>query len=702
MGHRIDSEGLHPTDEKVEAIVKAPEPKNVSELRAFLGLINYYGKFLKNLSSLLHPLNELLQKDKSWVWTEACKQAFQKCKLELTANSVLVHYDPTKPLRLACDASPYGVGAVISHIIDGEERPIAYASRTLTASEKNYAQIEKEGLSIVYGVKKFHKYLYGRRFELHTDHKPLVTIFGPKKGIPPLAALRMQRWALILLAYTYDIVYRKSADHCNADGLSRLPWHQSDVATETGIYYFSNTNDLPISSAEIAEHTGKDRILCQVREFILGGWPSVVTDKALRPYWLRRDELSIEDNCILWGMRVVIPPHFRDRLLEEMHEGHPGVNRMKALSRSFVWWPNLDQDIEGKVKGCKSCMAVQNMPPVAPLHVWQWPNRIWQRVHIDFAEKEGTYFLVLIDSHSKWLEVCHMNTTTSSKTIDVLGTWFAAYGYPEELVSDNGPQFTSGEFEHFMQRCGIKHTRVAPYHPASNGAAERSVQILKRALEKQVLEGKGKLTIKQRLANFLIHYRNTPHSVTGKSPAESFLKRKPRTRLSLLKPNLAQKMEEKQLKQKLSHDKGAFKARSFKKNDVVRVRNHIAGIERWRRGIVLKPLGPLTYLVSVGGKTRYVHIDHLLGSTRSEADSFGNGQNSGLEISSETHPEETDKSSNDSGDRDGTHSFQGQMQVQVPQSQILPSTTGSPAPQAEGEPRYPKRLNRHPPKRLDL
>ena len=154
--------------------------------------------------------------------------------------------------------------------------------------------------TIIYGVKKFHKYLFGRKFDLYTDHKPLVTIFGPKRGIPTLAALRMQRWALILLAYTYDIVYKKSEDHSNADGLSRLPCQQSDLATETGIYYFSNTNELPISSVEIAEHTGKDPILCKVRELVLGGWPSLVSDKALRPFWLRRDELSIEDNCILW------------------------------------------------------------------------------------------------------------------------------------------------------------------------------------------------------------------------------------------------------------------------------------------------------------------------------------------------------------------------------------------------------------------
>lgn len=224
LGFKIDEKGVHPTESKVDAIVKAPAPTNISELRSFLGLLNYYGKFVANLSTLLHPLHQLLQANVNWQWSSQCAHAFNACKQQLLSSKWLAHYDPKKPLRLACDASPYGVGAVISHVLpSGEEHPIAFASRTLTASEKNYAQIEKEALSIVFAVKKFHKYLYGRKFHLLTDHKPLLAILGPKSAIPTLAALRMQRWALTLLAYDYEIEYRRSADHANVDALSRLP-----------------------------------------------------------------------------------------------------------------------------------------------------------------------------------------------------------------------------------------------------------------------------------------------------------------------------------------------------------------------------------------------------------------------------------------------------------------------------------------------
>ena len=166
---------------------------------------------------MLHPLNNLLKKGQKWVWTDACAVAFTKAKEALVSSQVLIHYDPSLPIRLAADASAYGIGAVLSHVLDdGTERPIAYVSKTLSPSEKNYAQIEKEALALVFGVRKFHQYIYGRKFTLVTDHKPLLAILGPKAGIPSVAAARMQRWAFLLSAYQYDIIFKPTAEHCNA------------------------------------------------------------------------------------------------------------------------------------------------------------------------------------------------------------------------------------------------------------------------------------------------------------------------------------------------------------------------------------------------------------------------------------------------------------------------------------------------------
>ncbi len=209
LGHRIDVEGLHATDNKLAVINDAPAPRNIQKLRSFLGLLNYYGKFIPNLASILHPLNRLLCKDMPWRWTEECEKAFKCAKEKLISSEVLVHYDPSLPLRLAGDASAYGIGAVLSHRMpDGTEKLVAFASCTLTASERNYPQIEKEALSLIYGVKKFHTYLYGRSFTIVTDHKPLTAILGPKKGVPPLAAARLQRLAILLSAYSYEIEFK--------------------------------------------------------------------------------------------------------------------------------------------------------------------------------------------------------------------------------------------------------------------------------------------------------------------------------------------------------------------------------------------------------------------------------------------------------------------------------------------------------------
>ena len=255
LGHTIDAEGLHTSPKKVQAIQEAPTPHNQQELRSFLGLLHYYGKFIPNLATMLHPLNELLKKGISWRWSKDCANAFKQAKKQLSSTTVLAHYDPKLPLRLAGDASSYGIGAVISHILpDGSERPISYASRTLSTSECNYAQLEKEALSLVYGVQKFHSYLYGRSFILYTDHKPLTAIFGSNKSIPPLAAARLQRWALLLAGYNYRIVFRPTQAHANADSLSRLPLPHTEKdakVPDPKLFNIQQIETLPVTSAQL-------------------------------------------------------------------------------------------------------------------------------------------------------------------------------------------------------------------------------------------------------------------------------------------------------------------------------------------------------------------------------------------------------------------------------------------------------------------
>ena len=198
-GHAFSADGLHRLPTKVDAIRDAPPLTNVSQLRSFLGLVNYYAQFLPNLSTMLHPLNRLMQHNTPWHCTDACTAAFDEVKRQIGSDLVLTHFHPHLLLHVANDASPYGLGAVLSHSMpDGTEGPIAFASRTLNSAEQSYSQIDKEALGIVWSLKKFHTYLYGRRFTLITDQQPLTAICSPVKNLPSMTAARLQRYALLL------------------------------------------------------------------------------------------------------------------------------------------------------------------------------------------------------------------------------------------------------------------------------------------------------------------------------------------------------------------------------------------------------------------------------------------------------------------------------------------------------------------------
>ena len=435
LGHVISAEGLRQSPRKTKAILEMPAPQDVAQLRSFLGMVQYYAKFLPDLATVLAPLHRLLKKGAKWTWSQKENQCFESIKKMLMEDKVLTHYDPDLPLIMASDSSSYGLGAVLSHRMpDGSEKPIAFASRSLSNTEKKYAQIE-EALSLVWGVKKFQAYLEGRRFTLVTDHKPLKYIMEPGKAVPVTAAARLQRWCLFLGAFSYQIQYRGTKQHANCDGLSRLPLATSpkDEPDGVGVFQMGIVDSLPVTEKELRRETRRDPILSRVLTQVQCGWQETESAAEFAPYWQRKDEITVHKEILLWGTRVIVPTKLQDRVLQTLHDGHIGVGKMKGLARGYVWWPKMDKAIEGTARNCEGCQEIANNTSRAPLHRWEYPALPWQRIYIDFAGPfQGKMLLVCVDAHTKWPEIVVMRGTSADETIaalrsDCIGQWSTIY-----------------------------------------------------------------------------------------------------------------------------------------------------------------------------------------------------------------------------------------------------------------------------------
>lgn len=624
LGHVIDHQGLRPDPSKIEAITKLSPPTDVSGVRSFLGAINYYGKFVPNMRMLRYPLDNLLKSEAKFEWNQACQQAFESFKRILSSNLLLTHYNPKLDIIVAADASSIGLGATISHRFpDGSVKVVQHASRALTKAEQNYSQPDREGLAIIFAVTKFHKMLFGRHFRLQTDHAPLLRIFGSKKGIPVYTANRLQRFALTLLLYDFEIEYVATNKFGNADVLSRLidqhakpeeDYVIASIRLEDDIRSVAScsVNALPLSFRVVAQGTQSDPLLRKVFQYVRDGWPQTqLIESELKRFQTRRESLSLVDGCILFGERLVIPSQYRKQCLKQLHLGHPGISRMKALSRSYVYWPSLDEEVQAYVKACPHCASVARSPPHSDPVPWPKASGPWQRVHVDFAGPvEGEYYLIVVDSFSKWPEVVQTQRITAHATIRILRGLFARLGMPKILVSDNGTQFTSDHFADYCLLNGIDHIRTAPFHPQSNGQAERFVDTFKRTVKK-IREGKG--DIEEALDTFLLTYRSTPNRSLpeNKSPSEVMFGRQIRTCLELLRPPAVRKPEP------AIPDK---QPRFFSKNDLVYAKVYKRNSWTWAPGVVCQRLGNVMYNVWIEDqRMQRLHINQLRSRTLTDS-----------------------------------------------------------------------------------
>lgn len=538
LGHTISLQGIS-KGSNYDAVSKIARPKNVKELRTYLGAFQFYNKFIKDLATIAEPLYRLTNKNITWSWNKIQEDAFLQLKKTLTSNVILAHYDPKLPIGISCDASGVGVGVVLFHRYeDGSERPIAYASKVLTRSQKNYAQIHKEALSIIYGLNKFHQFLYGRKLVIVTDHKPLLVIFNNKGCNNILVANRLARWAIILNNYDYEIEYRKTQDHGNSDMLSRFASGEDldfdkredrdDIEMVCAIQYLTD-HVVQTNPYILMKESKNDPLLSEVIKFTRNGWPKNY-DSNLNYFSKIQNSLSLVNDCLFYGNRVVIPKILQNKILNFLHVGHFGVQRMKNLARTALYWPNIDKDIENLARNCKKCDEFRNTMPKVQNHPWEPASEPWSRIHIDHAINFlGSNWLVVIDSFSKYACVHRTSSISTTSTIRYLEEDFSHFGFPHHIVSDNATSFASKEFQDWCRFRGIACISGAPYHPATNGIAERFIQTFKRSMRK------SELNPDRALQEFLHQYRRTP-GLSGKSPSELLNNRQIRSYVDTFHP----------------------------------------------------------------------------------------------------------------------------------------------------------------------
>ena len=394
--------------------------------------------------------------------TRSVRVAFYKIKEEIAQNVTLPYFNPRSDTTLQTDASKKGLGAVILQ----DSKPIMFASRALTGAEKNYQNLERECLATIWGMEKFHYFLYGKHFTLETDQKPLASIY--KKHMVDISP-RIQRLVVRSFPYQpFDVQYRRGKDIPLADALSRVsPTPAEEDGIQLPIVAVNLiTSSVPVSSDEIKMihgETARDATLNLLRHYIHVGWPvdRRMLPRELHNFWNYREDLSMENGLITKGARLVIPSTLRSKVLEQIHEGHLGIEKCMLKAREAVFWPGISNDIREAVEKCGICQASsKSSKPIG--NVSDVPPHAWHTLGTDLFYWNKIDYLVIGDYFSKYLIVRRLPNSSTHAVIKELGLIFTELGRPFVLRSDNGPCYSSREFRNFLNFHQVDHVTSSP------------------------------------------------------------------------------------------------------------------------------------------------------------------------------------------------------------------------------------------------
>jgi len=567
LGHEVSANGIATDPEKVKAVQNWGVPKNLTDVRSFLGLCSYYRRFIPKFSTIAKPLTRLTEKDQIFRFGEEQEEAWATLKQKLVSAPVLAYPDPEIDFILDTDASGYGIGAVLSQVQDGQERVVAYASRSLSKEERRYCVTRRELLAVVFFMKHFRHYLYGRQFTVRTDHGALrwLTNFKDPQG-------QVARWLEVLGTYTFEIQHRPGLRHGNADALSRAPCRQCGMTESgedeascnmvTGSEGEETENRTPpetpveswlgegsLSMNQLIQAQNEDKVLSKLRAWIEAGgkpaWAQIAAEgSALKSYWAQWDSICLHKGLLCrkfcmtnnrTRMQILVPDQKRDEVLEVCHNavtaGHMGIRRTLSSVRLRFFWPGQRQSVENWIRQCAVCGSYKAPPKRrrAPMQTYRVGEPM-ERVAMDISgpwplSLDGNrYILVVTDHLTRWSEAYPIPDQEAKTVAEVFVTQFVArYGTPLMVHTDQGRNFTSRLFQEMCQLLGVKKTQTTAFRPQSNGIVERLNKTIGTMIASYIEDNQR--CWDEELSLLMMAYRATPHETLGLTPNELMLGR---------------------------------------------------------------------------------------------------------------------------------------------------------------------------------
>ena len=546
LGYVVSSSGVSPDPEKLESVRSFPTPNTVKDVRSFLGLCNYYRRFVEGFAKIASPLNHLTRKGVVFEWSSDCEAAFQMLKYRLCSPPILAYPDFSRPFHLYTDASQSAVGFVLGQVIDGKEHVIAYGGRELSLQETRYSTTEREALAVIDGIKRYQPYLFGRKFMVHTDHGSLSWLMKVKDPTGRLA-----RWALQLQQYDFYILHRPGSSNANADALSRRSYSPlqkpSPDSPSTSVAAIDNV----LSSVQrLHSLQRQDPDLAAIIQYLEDAQLPLGNSEA-RTLLLSIDSYYLDESGILFHLwspskrrvtsifsQVVIPSSLRYEVLVACHDdptaGHFGVFKTYEKIRARYYWNGMFKDIEHWCNTCVDC-AMKKMPrnkhkaPLLPIPV----DGAFDRVAMDIlgpfpvTNSGNRYVIVFTDYYTRWPEAFALPSTEAPRIAWLLvNEILARHGSPRTLLSDRGANFLSAVVKEVSHLINTKRLRTTSYHPQTDGLVERFNGTLAESLSMYVSTNQKDWD--EHLPMILFAYRVSLNATTLESPFFLLYGREPR------------------------------------------------------------------------------------------------------------------------------------------------------------------------------